>query len=186
MDGELQGMLWVFVRPSYFCGFHAFSNKPLRELINWVGTLIMVLPSPDYVLGTLWWLGEQFLRVCSLRWRCNDRVGVSNHQPYDCLLNRLFRHGWKKTSKLRVTGLCEGNSPVTGEFPAQRASNAENVSIWWGHHVTNRSLKNLEIYAAHIIHLFWKQYLFIWHLTGGPDGNQQITNFSPLSNEYRM
>ena len=39
----------------------------------------------------------------------------------------------KKTSKLRVTGLCEGNSPVTGEFPAQRASNAENVSIWWRH-----------------------------------------------------
>ena len=23
-----------------------------------------------------------------------------------------------------------GNSPVTGEFPAQMASNAENVSIW--------------------------------------------------------
>ena len=38
-------------------------------------------------------------------------------------------------SKLRVTGLCEGNSPVTGEFPAQMASNAENVSIWWRHHV---------------------------------------------------
>ena len=31
----------------------------------------------------------------------------------------------KKTSKLRVTGLCEGNSPVIGEFPAQKASNAE-------------------------------------------------------------
>ena len=40
----------------------------------------------------------------------------------------------KKTSKLCVTGLCVGNSPVTGEFPAQRASNAENVSIWWRHH----------------------------------------------------
>ena len=40
----------------------------------------------------------------------------------------------KKTSKLRVTGLCVGNSPVTGEFPAQRASNAENVSIWWRLH----------------------------------------------------
>ena len=39
-----------------------------------------------------------------------------------------------KTSKLHVTGLCEGNSPVTGEFPAQRASNTENVSIWWRHH----------------------------------------------------
>ena len=36
--------------------------------------------------------------------------------------------------KHRVTGLCAGNSPVTGEFPAQRASNAENVSIWWRHH----------------------------------------------------
>ena len=30
-----------------------------------------------------------------------------------------------KTSKLRFTSLCAGNSPVTGEFPAQRASNAE-------------------------------------------------------------
>ena len=40
----------------------------------------------------------------------------------------------KKTSKLRVTGLCVGNSPVTGEFPAQMASYAENVSIWWRHH----------------------------------------------------
>ena len=40
----------------------------------------------------------------------------------------------KETSKFRVTGLCEGNSPVTGEFPAQRASNAENVSIWWRQH----------------------------------------------------
>ena len=42
----------------------------------------------------------------------------------------------KKISNLRVTDLCVGNSPVTGEFPTQRASNAENVSIWWRHHVT--------------------------------------------------
>ena len=40
----------------------------------------------------------------------------------------------KKTSKLRVTGLCAGNSPATGEFPAQKASNAEHVPIWWRHH----------------------------------------------------
>ena len=26
-----------------------------------------------------------------------------------------------------------GNSPGTGEVPAQMASNAENVSIWWRH-----------------------------------------------------
>ena len=41
----------------------------------------------------------------------------------------------KKTSKLCVTGLCVGNSPGTGEFPAQRASNVENDSIWCHHHV---------------------------------------------------
>ena len=50
---------------------------------------------------------------------------VSNHQLHDCLLNRLFRLRSKKTSKLRVTGLCAGNSPGTGEFPAQIACNAE-------------------------------------------------------------
>ena len=40
----------------------------------------------------------------------------------------------KKTSKRRVTGLCEGNSLMTGEFSKQMASNAENVSTWWRHH----------------------------------------------------
>ena len=61
-------------------------------------------------------------------------VIVSNHQPHNGLLNLLFRRRSKKTPKLRGTGLCEGNSPVTGDVPSQRASNAENVSIWWRHH----------------------------------------------------
>ena len=71
-----------------------------------------------------------------LRWHHNERDSVSNHQPHDCLLNRLFRRRSKKTSKLRVAGLCVGNSPGTGEFPAQMASYAENFSIWWRHHAT--------------------------------------------------
>ena len=74
----------------------------------------------------------------TLRWRHNDHAGVSNHQPPGCLLNRLFRRKSKKTSKLRVTGLCAGNSPGTGEFSAQMASYAENVSIWWRHHDLHR------------------------------------------------
>ena len=69
-----------------------------------------------------------------LQWRHNEHDGISNHQPYDCLLNRLFRRISKKTSKLRVTGLWLGNSMFTGEFPAQKASNEENVSIWWRYH----------------------------------------------------
>ena len=69
-----------------------------------------------------------------LHWRHNGRDSVSNHQLHDCLLNRLFTRRSKKTSKPRVTGLCAGNSPGTGKFPAQMASNTENVSIWWCHH----------------------------------------------------
>ena len=70
----------------------------------------------------------------SLRWRHNGRDDVSNHQPHVCLLNSLFGRRSKKASKFRVTGLCVGNSPGTGEFPAQMASHTENVSIWWRHH----------------------------------------------------
>ena len=63
------------------------------------------------------------------------RTCVSNHQPHHCLLNRLFRRISRKTSKLGIAGFCAGNSPVTGELPAQMASNEENVSIWWRHQV---------------------------------------------------
>ena len=74
--------------------------------------------------------------------------GVSNHRNYDCLSNRLFRRRSKKTSKLRVTGLCEGNQPVTGEFPAQRASNGEEVSIWWRHHVQVNFTYTLQVHFS--------------------------------------
>ena len=74
--------------------------------------------------------------LISIRWRRNGPDSVPSHQPRDCLLNRLFRRRSKKTSTHRATGLCAGNSPGTSEFPAQMASNAENVSIWWRHHDT--------------------------------------------------
>ena len=77
------------------------------------------------------WIYKNFK---TLQWRHNGRDSVSNHQPHDCFLNRLFRHRSKKTSKLRVTGLCAGNTPEAGELPSQMASNAENVSIWWRQH----------------------------------------------------
>ena len=88
----------------------------------------------------------------SLQWRHNGRDGASNHQPVHCLLNRLFRRRSKKTSKLCVTGLCAGNSPVTGEFPAQMASNAENVSIWWRHHAQflNKLRRNLSNHCSDV------------------------------------
>ena len=91
---------------------------------------------------------------------------ISNHQPHDCLLNRLFVHRSKKISKLRVTGLCAGNSPVTGEFPAQRASNAEMVPfgdvimdrngsnvLWKFKFLTGCSPNNMAAILLQVIHL---------------------------------
>ena len=66
----------------------------------------------------------------TLQWRHNERHGVSNHRRLHCLLHCWFRRRLKKTSKLCVTDLWVGNSPGTGELPAQKASNAENVSIF--------------------------------------------------------
>ena len=68
-----------------------------------------------------------------LQWRHNERDGVSNRRRLHCLLNRLFKRRSKKTSKLRVTGPCEGNPPVTGGLPPRRGRNAENVR--WRHRV---------------------------------------------------
>ena len=84
------------------------------------GPFQLEIPSRQYTYADV---------IISLQWRHNGRDGVSNHQPHHCLLNRLFRRRSEKSSKLRVTGLCVWNSPVTGEFPEQMASNAENVSI---------------------------------------------------------
>ena len=59
----------------------------------------------------------------------------------------------KKTPKLRVTGLCEGTSSVTDEFPAQMASDTENVSIWRRHNVKfSKSVVALAP-AMHVCHI---------------------------------
>ena len=83
----------------------------------------------------VWFPGQRYF-IFSLHWSHNEGDSVSNRHPHDYLLNRLFSRRSKKTSQLDVTGLCVGNSPWTGEFHAQMASNAENVSIWWRHHVS--------------------------------------------------
>ena len=76
--------------------------------------------------GLVLWHGN--ISCTHYKWRHNVRNGVSNHQPCLCLRNCLFRLKSKKTPKLRVSGLLR-------EFTGDRASNAENVSFWWCHHV---------------------------------------------------
>ena len=75
--------------------------------------LVIHYPREQFKLGQHW-------PNVGTRVRHNRRNGVSYHQPHGCLLNRLFRRRSTKTSKFRVTGLCERNSPVSGEFPSQR------------------------------------------------------------------
>ena len=66
------------------------------------------------------------------QWRPDEKDGVSNSRS-------------NKTSKLCVTGLREGNPPVIGEFPTQRASNAENVSISRRHHVDESFISGMKV-----------------------------------------
>ena len=88
------------------------------------------------------------LCLVALQWRHNEHDGVSNHRRLHCFLNCWFRRWSKETSKLRVTGLCEGNSPLPREFPAQKTSNAVSVPIWWRHHRNTRANRRWWIWWA--------------------------------------
>ena len=128
--GQSLKLIWVF--------FHLISIKPVASSISWHFKILSLkhilverIDSQNLVIHNKCNINDN----SSSLWRHYERDGVSNHQPHDCLLKRLYRRRPKKTSKLRVTGLCVENSSVTGEFPAQRASNAENVTIWWRCHV---------------------------------------------------
>ena len=107
-----------------------FHSNLIESNMNVIVSKDVIMDTPD-VKG----LSKNTDMSFPLQWRNNGCDGASNHKPHYCLLNHLFKRRSKKASKLRVTGLCVGNSPVTDEFPAQRTSNAENVSIWRRHHV---------------------------------------------------
>ena len=62
----------------------------------------------------------------------HEHHGVSNHAT-PLFVELIIRCKSKKTSKLRVIGLCNGNPMAISGFPSQRASNAKNVSIWRRH-----------------------------------------------------
>ena len=117
----------------YCFGLNVIIKWPQMKLKLW-WLIHSCLECEDWWHMWYFFMNSKCSDLLALRWRHNDHAGVSNHQPPGCLLNRLFRRKSKKTSKLRVTGLCAGNSPGTGEFSAQMASYAENVSIWWRHH----------------------------------------------------
>ena len=120
------------------CFFFKFWFMLSSNWFMWYHLLDPIIMTPDcYIYQNspiFQYTKQSHIKIWPLQWHYNGRDGVSNHKPHDCLLDRLFRRRSKKTSKLRITGLCAGNSPVTGELPTQMASNTENVSFWWCHH----------------------------------------------------
>ena len=105
----------IIHKPKIHCNLN--SRSALLSYFYQCGVLSTHLPSAACICLVITWPSAGLLII------------------HDRLLNRSFRRRSKeKTSKLRATGLCVGKIPVTGEFPAQMATNAENVSIWWRHY----------------------------------------------------
>ena len=145
-DTSSQGQDKTVSRPSYYLHGDPYTGKTAS--LYWdrprlsVATVLTQFFAEYSGFGT--WMGKHYwfnsyhmnndlvwrlthaINIIPLHRRHNECDGDSNHRRYDCLLSRLFRRRSMKTWKLRVTGLCEGNSLVTREFSAQRASNAEN------------------------------------------------------------
>ena len=112
------------------------------ELLNWhlsthTQLHLQALGSPQSLLLPDKWTGKYTVRNYIIRYitMTSQWTWWRLKSPVSELLTQPFIQGQiKKTARHRVTGHCAGNSPVTGEFPAQRASNAENVSPRWSHH----------------------------------------------------
>ena len=110
------------------------------QLIYW--HCAVILYTHVNLLNKRFWILKSWIPIACW-WVTHDSDVIMSSMALKSSASRLFAQQFvqaqvKETPKLRVTGLCEGNSLVTGEFPAQRASNAENVSIWWRHHDTTQ------------------------------------------------
>ena len=118
------------------------------------------------------------IRVTSYwaRWRLNSSAYW--------LFTRLFRNKIKKTSKFRITGLCEENSPVTGEFPAQKPSNADNVSIWWRNHEGPVYLHGCSRKCLSVSVQWIQIYYIIRHLVAVE--RKGLISLAKLMNGYRL
>ena len=109
---------WRFVRGTHQSPFDSLYDGPITAESE----------------STSWW---HHILPNSLQWHHKEHHSVSNHQLpmfYSVVYSGADLKK-KNPPKLRVTGLCAGNSPMISEFLARRASNAESISIWWRHHI---------------------------------------------------
>ena len=144
------------------CHVKAIFNRFISWWLTWLFTSILSTIAAPYLMITVvnmmiacsWILYTLYFRLCdqytiepkytTVFSRTNNYIIATSNEHQDilihllfaCLISSLFKHTPKKTSKLCITGLSKGNSQVSGWFPLQRASNAENDFISWCHHLS--------------------------------------------------
>ena len=123
-------LMWRFYNQLQTVGTVCYQDSRFKGICMWNNQTHLIASSQHFVVkhmtSEFWYkiqekyhnFNYQFLST--LQGCHND--GISNHWHLDCYLNCLLRHRSKKTSKLRIIGLRDRNSPVTGEFPTQTCS----------------------------------------------------------------
>ena len=118
MVGHLQAQWWLSIIPVYGSNqrkkYYSLNRITKSSCFHIDGLVQNCCNSSAIALELLQsctkaWISWGRSEANSLQWHHNERDGISNHQPHHCLLNRLLRWRSKKTSKLRVKGLSEGN-----------------------------------------------------------------------------
>ena len=153
----MHGDLWLF------CGLHMkiLQSDKFGEKMTVVLVLCPIFLFPfkfmfifhfikvAVIQKIIWWphilkVPSKQLVVCCTSWKNEMKIDGSLSFTKIPDLHLIIR--------LRVTGLCVGNSPGTGELPAQMASNAENVSIWWRN---NGLMKRSDSLLAYFLPATW-------------------------------
>ena len=105
--------LFVRYRWSYWImTFHRWKVFGVANCWNWYDGKVSLFAARTTQAGSLVYLGARASKnwVFTLQW-CIMSV-MASHPHLDYFLNCLFRHRSMKTSKIRTTGLWEGN-PLT-------------------------------------------------------------------------
>ena len=144
---------------------------PFTMMVKLKSRSVTTKPSKVHITVPLWrdrWIPH------SLQGRHNERDSVSNHQPHECLLNRLFRRRSKKTSKLHVTGLCVGNSPGPVNSPHKGPVTrkmfpfVDVIMLWWEPPVTDSPYKGPAVRQALLCHGSILVFRVVFKLWFGP------------------